>query len=109
MASDFAVHGYKNICGIDLPTGGSCPFRSETYSDPKHRHAYGRNVRSIKKFLGIFNANSNERSSLNVFGGGDMTTYLVHFVSKLHPNRDGSMDPEWPQQLTFLDGLTLRS
>lgn len=47
---------------------------------------------------------------LNVFGGGDMTNYLIHFVNHLDPN--GLPGIPWPKYttsapklLTFLDGL----
>ncbi|PIL35136.1 hypothetical protein GSI_02925 [Ganoderma sinense ZZ0214-1] len=47
---------------------------------------------------------------LNVYGGGDMTDYLVNFVNKLDPN--GATGINWPQYsldsrklLTFQDGL----
>ncbi|KAH7928750.1 alpha/beta-hydrolase [Leucogyrophana mollusca] len=47
---------------------------------------------------------------LNVYGPGDMTDYLVRFVSNLEPNGDTGIS--WPQytteapnMLTFLDGL----
>ncbi|EJF60948.1 carotenoid ester lipase precursor [Dichomitus squalens LYAD-421 SS1] len=47
---------------------------------------------------------------LNVYGGGDMTDYLVNFVNHLDPN--GKTGIAWPQYsvdspklLTFLDGL----
>ncbi|KAH7906741.1 Alpha/Beta hydrolase protein [Hygrophoropsis aurantiaca] len=47
---------------------------------------------------------------LNVYGPGDMTDYLVRFVTNLQP--DGSTGISWPQytteapnMLTFLDGL----
>ncbi|OJA18273.1 hypothetical protein AZE42_04997 [Rhizopogon vesiculosus] len=47
---------------------------------------------------------------LNVYGGGDMTTYLVRFVTNLDPNGSGTLAwPKWttssPNLLTFLDGL----
>ena len=48
---------------------------------------------------------------LNVYGGGDMTDYLVNFVNNLDPN--GKTGIAWPKYtlespplLTFLDGLT---
>ncbi|KAI0754515.1 carotenoid ester lipase precursor [Daedaleopsis nitida] len=48
---------------------------------------------------------------LNVFGGGDMTDYLINFVNRLDPN--GPTGIPWPQYttsapklLTFLDGAT---
>ena len=48
---------------------------------------------------------------LNVYGGEEMTDYLVNFVNNLDPN--GATGIEWPQysvespqMLTFLDGLT---
>ena len=47
---------------------------------------------------------------LNVYGGGDMTDYLVNFVNNLDPN--GATGISWPQYsldsrelLTFQDGL----
>ena len=47
---------------------------------------------------------------LNVYGGGDMTDYLVNFVNNLDPN--GKTGIDWPQYsldspklLTFQDGL----
>ena len=48
---------------------------------------------------------------LNVYGGGDMTDYLVNFVNNLDPNgKTGIAWPKYtldsPQLLTFLDGLT---
>jgi len=48
---------------------------------------------------------------LNVYGGNDMASYLVRFVSNLDPNGSGDLEwPMWttnsPNLLTFLDGLT---
>ncbi|OJA18272.1 hypothetical protein AZE42_04996 [Rhizopogon vesiculosus] len=47
---------------------------------------------------------------LNVYGGNDMTEYLVQFVTNLDPNGAGNLEwPQWttsaPNLLTFLDGL----
>ncbi|EKM49797.1 uncharacterized protein PHACADRAFT_131622 [Phanerochaete carnosa HHB-10118-sp] len=47
---------------------------------------------------------------LNVYGGGDMTDYLVNFINDLNPNGPGLLSwPTYstssPQLLTFLDGL----
>ncbi|KAF9523405.1 carotenoid ester lipase precursor [Crepidotus variabilis] len=49
---------------------------------------------------------------LNVYGGGEMTNYLIRFASTLDPNGNGLFDFQWPrydlqsrQLLTFLDGL----
>jgi len=47
---------------------------------------------------------------LNVYGGNDMASYLVRFVSNLDPNGSGDLEwPMWttnsPNLLTFLDGL----
>ena len=49
---------------------------------------------------------------LNVYGGLDMTSYLVRFVANLDPNVGESIDLYWPQydatnqvMLEFLDGL----
>jgi len=46
---------------------------------------------------------------INIFGGGELTDYLINFVVDLDPN--GSGQPKWPkyttsnpQALTFLDG-----
>ena len=46
-----------------------------------------------------------------IYSGGDLTSYLVHFVNNLNPN--GADVPEWPQftlqskqVLTLLDGDT---
>jgi len=46
---------------------------------------------------------------INIFGGGELTDYLVNFVVDLDPN--GLGQPQWPkyttsnpQALTFLDG-----
>ena len=46
-----------------------------------------------------------------IYSGGDLTSYLVHFVNNLNPN--GKTGISWPQYsvsipklLTFLDGLT---
>jgi acetylcholinesterase len=46
---------------------------------------------------------------LNVYGPGELTDYLIHFVNYLNPNGNGSV--EWPQYtpsnpalMTFLDG-----
>ena len=45
---------------------------------------------------------------LNIYGPGDLTDYLIHFVTNLDPN--GGSSPQWPQYttssrqlLTFLD------
>ncbi|KAI0718159.1 carotenoid ester lipase precursor [Cerioporus squamosus] len=48
---------------------------------------------------------------LNVYGGGDMTDYLVNFVNNLDPNgKTGISWPKYttasPKLLTFLDGVT---
>lgn len=47
---------------------------------------------------------------LNVYTGGDMADYLIHFVNNLNPN--GELLLSWPkystsnpQLLTFVDGL----
>ena len=44
----------------------------------------------------------------NIYGPGDMTDYLIHFVTNLDPN--GGSSPQWPQYttssrllLTFVD------
>ncbi len=49
----------------------------------------------------------------NVYGPGDLTDYLVHFVNYLNPN--GMNGTEWPLYtlskpalMTFLDGTTPR-
>lgn len=49
---------------------------------------------------------------LNVYGGSDMASYLVRFVTNLDPNVGESTDLYWPQydvtaktMLEFLDGL----
>ncbi|OJA15469.1 hypothetical protein AZE42_10478, partial [Rhizopogon vesiculosus] len=47
----------------------------------------------------------------NVYGGGDMASYLVRFVTNLDPNGSGTLAwPTWttssPNLLTFLDGQT---
>ncbi|KAH9175632.1 Alpha/Beta hydrolase protein [Lactarius sanguifluus] len=46
---------------------------------------------------------------LNIYGGGDLTDYLIHFATNLDPN--GGLGPHWPQYttsspqlLTLLDG-----
>ncbi|KAH9030331.1 carotenoid ester lipase precursor [Lactarius pseudohatsudake] len=46
---------------------------------------------------------------LNIYGGGDLTDYLIHFATNLDPN--GGSGPHWPQYttsspqlLTLLDG-----
>ncbi|KAG1727058.1 Alpha/Beta hydrolase protein [Suillus paluster] len=46
----------------------------------------------------------------NIYGGNDMTSYLVRFVTNLDPNGAGQLQwPTWtsnsPNLLTFLDGL----
>ena len=46
---------------------------------------------------------------LNVYGGDDMASYLVRFVTNLDPNGAGDLEwPMWttssPNLLTFLDG-----
>ncbi|KAH9932737.1 carotenoid ester lipase precursor [Epithele typhae] len=48
---------------------------------------------------------------LNVFGGGELTDYLINFTNNLDPN--GPTVPAWPQYtvaqpqlMTFLDGFT---
>ncbi|RDX48880.1 carotenoid ester lipase precursor [Lentinus brumalis] len=48
---------------------------------------------------------------INVYGGGDMTDYLVNFVNNLDPNgKTGISWPKYttssPKLLTFLDGVT---
>jgi hypothetical protein len=48
---------------------------------------------------------------LNVYGGNDMASYLVRFVTNLDPNGAGTLSwPKWtassPNLLTFLDGST---
>ncbi|KAH7885008.1 Alpha/Beta hydrolase protein [Phlebopus sp. FC_14] len=57
-------------------------------------------------FLGSFHASD----VLNVYGGGDMASYLVRFVANLDPN--GGIDINWPKytaqqpnMLEFSDGL----
>jgi len=47
---------------------------------------------------------------INVYGGNDMASYLVRFVTNLDPNGSGDLEwPKWtsssPNLLTFLDGL----
>ncbi|KAF8907652.1 carotenoid ester lipase precursor [Gymnopilus junonius] len=47
---------------------------------------------------------------LNVYGGEELTNYLVRFVTTLNPNGFGNVmwpqyTPQSPQMLTFLDGL----
>ncbi|KAF8970831.1 carotenoid ester lipase precursor [Flammula alnicola] len=47
---------------------------------------------------------------LNVYGGEELTNYLVRFVTTLNPNGFGNViwpqyTPQSPQLLTFLDGL----
>ena len=46
---------------------------------------------------------------LNIYGDGDLTGFLIHFVTNLDPNC--GLSPEWPryttsspQLMTFLDG-----
>jgi acetylcholinesterase len=48
---------------------------------------------------------------LNVYGGGELADYLIHFVTNLNPN--GKTQMYWPKYtnkqpklLTFLDGST---
>jgi acetylcholinesterase len=47
----------------------------------------------------------------NIYGGGDITDYLVNFVNNLNPNNETNIDwppymLEDPNLLTFLDGDT---
>jgi carboxylesterase type B len=47
----------------------------------------------------------------NVYGGDDMTDYLVRFVANLDPNGDTGINwPKWttesPNMMTFSDGPT---
>jgi acetylcholinesterase len=47
---------------------------------------------------------------LNMYGGGELTDYLVHFVNHLDPNGGSSMNwpkytKESPNSLTLQDGL----
>ena len=44
---------------------------------------------------------------LNVYGGNNMASYLVRFVTNLDPNGYGDLQwPMWTSSLlTFLDGL----
>ena len=44
----------------------------------------------------------------NIYGGGDLTDYLIQFAANMDPN--GGLSPEWPQYstsslqlITFLD------
>jgi acetylcholinesterase len=49
---------------------------------------------------------------LNLFGGGELADYLIHFVNHLDPNGPSGSSPipwpkyspESPQMLTFWDG-----
>ncbi|KAH9030327.1 carotenoid ester lipase precursor [Lactarius pseudohatsudake] len=41
--------------------------------------------------LGSFHGSDN----LNIYGGGDLTDYLIHFATNLDPN--GGLSPQWPQ------------
>ncbi|KAK7688643.1 hypothetical protein QCA50_008181 [Cerrena zonata] len=50
---------------------------------------------------------------LNIYGGGDMADFLIHFVNYLDPNgASGSTWPKYttssPQLMTFVDGATPR-
>jgi acetylcholinesterase len=59
--------------------------------------------------LGSFHASD----ILNIYGGGDMTTYFVQFVNNLDPNGNGLTNwPKYttsaPNLLTFYDGLIPR-
>ncbi|KAH9060195.1 Alpha/Beta hydrolase protein [Lactarius vividus] len=44
--------------------------------------------------LGSFHGSDN----LNIYGGGDLTDYLIHFATNLDPN--GRLSPQWPQYTT---------
>ncbi|KAF8554667.1 alpha/beta-hydrolase [Imleria badia] len=67
----------------------------------------------IVHFLGSFHASD----LLNVYGGSDMASYLVRFVTNLDPNVGESTDLYWPQYdatnnqtiLEFSDGLVPQS
>ena len=46
---------------------------------------------------------------LNIYGQGELTDYLIHFVNDLNPNGNGSVywpqyTPSNPTLMTFLDG-----
>ncbi|KAH9175637.1 Alpha/Beta hydrolase protein [Lactarius sanguifluus] len=45
--------------------------------------------------LGSFHGSDN----LNIYGGGDLTDYLIHFATNLDPN--GGLSPQWPQYTTW--------
>ena len=34
---------------------------------------------------------------VNIYGGGDLTDFLIRFVTNLDPNDDGVLSPQWPR------------
>ena len=68
-----------------------------------YSHTVSKRQKSVP-IIGSFHSSDN----LNIYGGGDLTDFLIQFATHLNPN--GVLNPEWPryntsspQLMTLLD------
>jgi len=62
-------------------------------------HTVSKRLKSLP-VLGSFHGSD----ILNIYGGGDLTDYLIHFATNLDPN--GGLSPQWPGYTTSSRQLT---
>ena len=64
---------------------------------PPHSHVDSHTVSKRLKSLPVLGS-FHGSDVLNIYGGGDLTDYLIHFATNLDPN--GGLSPQWPQYTT---------
>ncbi|KAJ7776822.1 alpha beta-hydrolase [Mycena maculata] len=81
-------------------------FFQESLSGKQNQWAFLSQREKLIPFLGSFHASD----ILNIYFDGELTDYLINFVTNLNPN--GNTVPSWPayttatpNMMTFLDGL----
>ncbi|KAJ7124165.1 carotenoid ester lipase precursor [Mycena epipterygia] len=81
-------------------------FFQQGRSGKQNQWAFLSKREKVTPFLGSFHGSD----ILNVYGGGELTDYLINFATSLNPN--GNTVPNWPAYtsatpnvMTFLDGL----
>ncbi|KAN0142053.1 Alpha/Beta hydrolase fold [Lactarius tabidus] len=87
---------FKRIASItgDLIFQAPRRYFLQTVSDEQKTWAYLSKRQKSVPILGSFH----ESDIPNIYGGGDLTDFLIQFVTNLDPN--GILGPEWPQYTT---------
>jgi len=87
---------YKRIASIlgDFAFQAPRRFFLQTVSEKQNIWSYLNKRLKFLPILGSFH----ESDIPNIYGGGDLTDYLIQFVTHLDPN--GVLGPQWPQYTT---------